>query len=228
MALRNQPYIPLYVQDFLTDEKLMECSATSTGVYVRLMCIMHKSDEYGTILLKKKDKKTSKNIQNFAEKLAKHMPYTMEVIHSSLHELINEGVIQIKGLKLFQKRMLYDNDLSEKRAKAGQKGGKKTKEFATTFAGSKKGSKIEANAEYEYEDEIAIEYGVYKNVLLSSIDYKRLIDDYGETLTLHWIKELDEGLELKGYKYKNHYVALRKWMVKGGVKTIEQNKGAML
>lgn len=26
MALRDQPYLPLYVQDFLTDEKLRECS----------------------------------------------------------------------------------------------------------------------------------------------------------------------------------------------------------
>ena len=26
MALRNQPYIPLYVQDYLTDEKLSMCS----------------------------------------------------------------------------------------------------------------------------------------------------------------------------------------------------------
>ena len=43
MALREQPYLPLYVQDFLTDEKLNECSAESTGVYIRLMCIMDKA-----------------------------------------------------------------------------------------------------------------------------------------------------------------------------------------
>ena len=72
MALRDQPYIPLYIQDFLTDEKLIECSAESTGVYIRLMCIMHKSDEYGTILLRQKDKQNSNNCLNFANKLAKH------------------------------------------------------------------------------------------------------------------------------------------------------------
>jgi len=47
MALRDQPYLPLYVQDFLTDEKLMECSAETTGVYIRLLCILHKQKEYG-------------------------------------------------------------------------------------------------------------------------------------------------------------------------------------
>ena len=46
MSLRNQPYIPLYVQDFMTDERLNECSAAANGVYIRLMCLMHKSEEY--------------------------------------------------------------------------------------------------------------------------------------------------------------------------------------
>lgn len=40
MALRDQPYLPLYVLDFLVDEKLAYCSAESTGVYIRLMCIL--------------------------------------------------------------------------------------------------------------------------------------------------------------------------------------------
>ena len=35
MALRNQPYIPLYVQDFLTDEKLNQCSPASQGIYIK-------------------------------------------------------------------------------------------------------------------------------------------------------------------------------------------------
>ena len=47
MALRDQPYIPLYVQDFMTDEKLNECSAATTEVYIRLMCVMHKSEKIG-------------------------------------------------------------------------------------------------------------------------------------------------------------------------------------
>jgi hypothetical protein len=26
-----------------------------------------------------------------------------------------------------------------------------------------------------------------------------------------WIKELDEGIELKGYVYKSHYLAIKRW-----------------
>lgn len=148
MALRNQPYIPLYVQDFLTDEKLVECSAEATGVYIRLLCIMHKSDEYGTILLKQKYKQTSKQVENFACKLAKHMPYPEEVIHKGLHELIDEGVLSLENSKLFQKRMIRDNDISNKRSKAGSIGGKKT-QFAK--------AKSEANSETETAIEIEVE-----------------------------------------------------------------------
>lgn len=144
MALRNQPYIPLYVQDFLTDEKLMECSASATGVYIKIMCVMHKSDEYGTILLRQKDKQTTYQIKNFATKLLKHLPFDVEVIEEALLELINEGVLTLNGDKLLQKRMLRDNDISIKRKIAGSKGG---------FAKANNVAKELANTEYEYENE---------------------------------------------------------------------------
>ena len=130
MALRNQPYLPLYIQDFLTDEKLNECSALATGIYIKLMCLMHKSEQYGTILLKQKDKQTDKQIKNFALKLVKHLPWTVNIIESGLTELINEDVIKINNDKLEQKRMIHDNDISIKRSISGSIGGKKTQEFA--------------------------------------------------------------------------------------------------
>lgn len=124
MALRDQPYIPLYIQDFLTDEKLIECSAKATGVYVRLMCIMHKSEVYGKILLKQKDKQKQKQVENFAIKLGKQMPYSVQEVQESLDELLTEQVLTIDGDFLIQKRMVKDNILSLKRAEAGSKGGK--------------------------------------------------------------------------------------------------------
>jgi uncharacterized protein YdaU (DUF1376 family) len=145
MALRDQPYIPLYIQDFLTDEKLIECSAQSKGVYVRLMCIMHKSEEYGKILLKQKDKQTDKQIKNFAIKIAKQMPYPEAVVFDSLSELLSEQVIFIEGDSLCQKRMIYDNSLSLVRSKAGKKGG--------NFAQAKVKANKQANSENENEVE---------------------------------------------------------------------------
>lgn len=153
MSLRNQPYFPLYIQDYLTDEKLNECSASSQGIYVKILCIMHKSSEYGKILLKQKDKQSDNQILNFAYKLVKHLTFSESEISIALEELISEKVIFIEGDKLCQKRMIRDNDLSIKRSKAGKKGGKSTqknKNFAK--------AKVEANSEYEYENENEVIY----------------------------------------------------------------------
>lgn len=142
MALRDQPYLPLYVQDFLTDEKLIECSASATGVYIRIMCIMHKSEPYGVILLKQKDKQTDNQIQNFALKLLRSLPYDLNTILTALNELIAEGVLQLCSDELRQKRMVKDFAISEKRKDAGSKGGK-----ITQFAKAKDKAKDKANTE---------------------------------------------------------------------------------
>ena len=120
MALRDQPYIQLYVQDFLADEKLNECSAESVGVYIMLMCVMHKSKDYGAILLKQKDQQSGSIISDFALKLTKHLPFDAATIERSLIELLEEGVIEIEGEKLFQRRMVRDGELSNKRSAAGK------------------------------------------------------------------------------------------------------------
>ena len=80
MSLQNSPYLPLYVKDFMSDEKLAECSASANGVYIRLMCMLHKSEPYGQILLKEKYKTKSNACMNFASMLARHMPYTAKEI----------------------------------------------------------------------------------------------------------------------------------------------------
>ena len=209
MALRNQPYIPLYVQDFLTDEKLIECSAEATGVYIRLMCIMHKSAEYGTILLKQKYEMPSKQVEGFACKLAKHMPYTVTVIHKGLHELIDEGVLVIEGSKLLQRRMIHDNDISNKRSKAGHKGGITT-QFASSFAQAK----VQANSEDEYEDEYIKKKEINKGSISKEEKepiYKEIVDDLNSILdtsyrcnsqkTRSMIKaRLNEGFTLEQFK----------------------------
>jgi uncharacterized protein YdaU (DUF1376 family) len=57
-------------------------------------------------------------------------------------------------------------------------------------------------------------HGEYQHVLLTDAEYNRLVDDWGEAETQRMIAELDEGIELKGYKYNSHNLALRKWQKK--------------
>lgn len=159
MALRDQPYIPLYVQDFLTDEKLMECSASATGVYIRIMCVMHKSEIYGKILLKQKDKQSGNQIKDFALKLVRHLPYDLDTILAGIKELCQEKCLEINGDFLIQKRMVSDGELSLIRSESGSKGGKITQSKHKKFARAKTQANTEYEIEYENKDESVLNTG---------------------------------------------------------------------
>lgn len=224
MARRNQPYLPLYVQDFLTDEKLAECSAQATGVYIRIMCLMHKSETYGKILLKQKHKQTDKQIKNFALMLAKHLPYTVEVIFDSITELVEERVLTVEEDYLVQKRMVNDNELSIKRSISGRKGGKKTLSKSQNFAQAK----LQANTENEIENENEnnnvsikedskeekpkkLKYADFVSMLPE--EHEKLLSEFGDTATTRMVEILNNYKGAKGKKYKSDYLAIRNWVI---------------
>jgi len=149
MALTNQPYLPLYVDDWMNNNKLKMCSAASHGIMITIMCIMHKEVEYGKILLKQKFKQNDKQIINFALQIAKLSAFDFAEIEKPLSELINEGVLTIDNDFLICPRMVKDFDISEKRAKAGSSGGNKKK--SSDFATAKKQANIVANTEAKSE-----------------------------------------------------------------------------
>lgn len=143
MLKKDLPYLKLYVQDFMTDEKLVQCSAEANGVYIWIMLLMTKSETYGKILLRQKFKQTVKQKTSkhqakreakdkhllgvcfsFAKQLAKHLPFEAVTIENSLYELLFENVLQVDGDYLVQKRMVKDAQISDIRAVAGKKGGK--------------------------------------------------------------------------------------------------------
>jgi len=67
MALTDQPYIPIYVDDYLCDEKLNLCDPASEGIFNRIMYVMHKSSEYGKIKITAFDKaKLKQKISKFS------------------------------------------------------------------------------------------------------------------------------------------------------------------
>ena len=55
--------------------------------------------------------------------------------------------------------------------------------------------------------------GEYGHVLLTDEQEDKLIDEYGEIVTAKAITFLDEYIEMKGYKAKNHYLAIKKWVI---------------
>lgn len=53
-------------------------------------------------------------------------------------------------------------------------------------------------------------YGEYHHVLLADSEYEKLKEKFPKTYE-EKIREMDEAIELKGYKYKSHYLAILKW-----------------
>lgn len=53
-------------------------------------------------------------------------------------------------------------------------------------------------------------YGEYKNVLLTDDEYAKLKEKFPNDYKQK-IENLSEGIALKGYKYKSHYLAILKW-----------------
>jgi hypothetical protein len=147
MALTNQPYLPLYVRDWLTSNKLKMCSTSAHGLMINLMCVMHKEDEYGTILLKQNFKHDENICLNFASYLARLLPFDRGEIFTALTELIDENVLHFDGDKLVCNRMVNDASCSTKRAKSGAEGGKTTQKKNKKFAKAKVEANIEAKSE---------------------------------------------------------------------------------
>lgn len=191
MALRDQPYIPLYVQDFLTDEKLSQCSPATQGVYIKIMCILHKQEEYGTILLKQKDKQNLSNISNFACKLAKLLPFQIKILEDALEELIEEGCLFIEGDKLIQKRMVKDNAISTSRSNAAKKGGGNPNFVKTKLqTTSKQNTEDEYENEYEFKNDNIDIVLLKQNFDFSFLEAKEMFNGEIECEFLNWALHL--------------------------------------
>jgi predicted phage replisome organizer len=61
-------------------------------------------------------------------------------------------------------------------------------------------------------------YGEYNHVLLTDNEYKKLEEQYGSSNLQTIITYLDEYLEMKGTKYKSHYMVIKKWGAEAALK----------
>lgn len=222
MALRDQPYLPLYVQDFLTDEKLNNCSPATQGVYIKIMCILHKQENYGKLLLKPQFKQKSSIVQNFALAISRQLPFSLQVIEEALQELVSEKVLTIEGDEIYQSRMVKDFQKSKVRSEAAKKGGGNPILFKQK---DKLQDKLNRENEYEYDNEIEInnikggmggkEKKVKRlhNVETTELEDSKLRKDYGSELTDEAYDYLSNYKIEKGYKTKSDYLTIRRWVI---------------
>ena len=85
---------------------------------------------------------------------------------------------------------------------------------------SESNSYPDTNLKEENKKEEKHKYGEYKKVLLTDEELDKLNKEFGEQETQKAITYLDEYIEMKGAKYKSHYLAMRKWVYKA----VEEHK----
>lgn len=218
MARRNSPYLPLYVDAFISDERLAECSARAHGVYIRIMCLMHKSASYGKIPLSEKEcEDLSDNdsvIARFTEKLSRHLPFSPDEIERGLRELLENGVLNITDNVLCQKRMIRDASLSERRSNAGQKGMAKRYSQANEICHEEEPPeppKEKPKRKPKPQTDDKKPYGDY--VRMTEQEYAKLVNAYGEDGAKELITILDDYKVSSGKRYKSDYRAILTWCV---------------
>lgn len=67
-------------------------------------------------------------------------------------------------------------------------------------------------------------HGEYGHVLLTEQELEKLNGEYGASLVTDAVRYLDEYVEMKGYKHKSSYLAIRKWVI-DAVKRERKEKG---
>ena len=77
----------------------------------------------------------------------------------------------------------------------------------------------------EDENKKKHKHGEYAHVLLSDEELEKLNEEYGSSETEAAIKYLDEYIEMKGAKYKSHYLVMRKWVFDAVKENRAKNRG---
>ena len=76
-----------------------------------------------------------------------------------------------------------------------------------------KHKKENINKKEKAAEDVRHKRGEYAHVLLSDKEVEKLEKDFGKELAHASICFLDEYVEMKGYKYKNYNLAIRKWVI---------------
>ena len=159
------------------------------------------------------------------------VPYTpkmLSVITNTDEEIVEDAISALKQLELMS--VLDDGTylINETQDMIGfeTEWAKKKREYRDKIESEKgqtedkpRTKKDNVRQEKEIEKELEIEkdkkniYGEFHHVRMTPDQRDQLVRDYGLEMTESCITFLDEYIEMKGYKAKNHYLCIKKWVV---------------
>ena len=141
------------------------------------------------------------------ETLVKETGLTTQQVRTALNHLISTG--EVTSSQQGKCRVITINKWSD------YQGNNKEDNKKVTRKQQGCNKVVTTDEEYKEREEgknIKNIYGEYKHVRLTQKQYDKLVDDYGEELLKAAIKYLDEYMQMKGKKYSDHNLVLRKWV----------------
>ena len=132
-----------------------------------------------------------------------------------LIEVLDNGVIYMLDIQNFigksstdgDRKRLYRSKINEEKQAIGQMSDIRPPEIEIEI---EKEIEIERDIEINTKKEKKNKYGFYKHVLLTPTQYEKLKEKYPNYEEL--ITYLDNYIEMKGYKAKNHYLCFSSWV----------------
>ena len=193
-------YVQLEPAAFLTDIDFQMMDSEQRGAYCSIIFYLYcnggkielgnntditlLSDSYNKLAIISGCQKTGQEWKSIWAKIAHKFQITGNIL---THRRVTKEIERVEIYK-------------EKKSEAGKKGMAKRWSDNTDITTVSKGkvSKDKKN--------------IYLNhVRLTKDEYLKLTEKFGKAGADEWIKTLDEGISLKGYKYKSHYLAILKW-----------------
>jgi predicted phage replisome organizer len=211
--------------DMFDDEKIKIIQSMPEGdaillVWIKLILLAGKTNEGGYIYI-------SENMPYTEEMLSVVINKPLNIIRLAIETFTRLGMIENdeKGIYLvnFEKHQSLDKleQIREQTRLRVAKHRAKLKENNDVTLQVTQSNAIDKDIDKEIDIDIENKkenikekknkYGFYKHVLLTPSEYQKLQDEYNNYEEL--ITFLDEYIEMKGYKAKNHYLCIKKWVV---------------
>jgi len=136
----------------------------------------------------------------------------IQIVEEIMKYIIELGLFESDGNRIFCYKLLKRIDTSMTSNMNFRKliiDAKNNEHHDGVMTGSCKKEENRKNRKKDNKNSAKKKYGEYKNILLTDDEYTKLEDKVDNRD--YWIKEVDEGIELKGYTYKSHYLAILRW-----------------
>lgn len=224
--------------DIFSDEKIllleqMPDADSLLVIWFKLLCMAGKENNYGVFLMRNRMPYTEEMLATIFRRPLNTVRLALSTFEAYGMIEIEDDIIYIPNWEKHQnidgmEKMKEQNRIRQQRYREKQKQALLCERNVTsrysndTDKNREDKNRIEEdNSIYDSDESLPApqkkpvkhKHGEYQKVLLTDNEVEKLIEEYGKDMVVKLIKFLDEYIEMKGYKAKNHYLAIKKWVV---------------